>query len=296
MSLGGGAAVRRLLQFDAEGEDLLVTEARAALTRVLSPGWLLGAHAAFYDVGQRADSLEDARDFRSLAPGARLIAPLGPGRLALGAGWRWFVFKPAPSLDFHGPTLSLGYRRNPVFTLDGEAEWDYGFGTALEQRRFPLQPCRGRRRACGGATALARRDHFLSFDADVTRTADELLGAGISVQNNRSDRFGESLWRFAGHLRVVWLLPLDLSLAARAELVVTRYQDAVAGRARQRQRRVRHHRRRGPQQPARRPVPPAGRRARRPACATRCTRRRRARGRSDSRASWACCTWRWPGR
>lgn len=226
-SLGAGLAVRRLLQADAQGEDLLVSEARAALSRLLAPSWALGAQASLYDVGQRADSLEEARDFRSISPGARLLGPLGAGRFSLGAGWRWFRFKPAPSLDFAGPTVSLGYRRNPVFTLDGAAEWDWGLGTALEQRRFDPQPCSDAT-ACAGAAQTQRQDRFVTLDADLTRTGDQLVGAGLSLQNNRSNQFGENLWRLAAHLRLVWLLPLDLSLAARGELVLTRYDDAVA--------------------------------------------------------------------
>jgi hypothetical protein len=225
VSAGGGLAGRRLVDPDAQGEDLLVTEGRAALSRALAAGWLLGAQTSYYDVGQRADSLEEARDFRSLAPGARLVGPLLRGRFSLGAGWRWFQFKPAPILDFAGPTLSLGYRRNPVFTLDGAAEWDWGVGGGVERRGFLGLDCADAA-ACAGQPAR-RRDHFFMFDADVTRTGDQLIGAGISLHANRSNWAGESLWRLAAHLRLVWLLPLDLSLAARGELVFTRYDDAV---------------------------------------------------------------------
>jgi hypothetical protein len=225
-SAGGGLAGRRLVDPAAQGEDLLVTEGRTALSRSLAQGWLLGAQAGYYDVNQRADSLEDARDFRSLSPGARLWGPLLGGRFSLGAGWRWFQFKPAPSLDFMGPTLALGFRRNPVFTIDGAAEWDWGVSAAVERRGFAGLDCSDPA-ACNGQPAQ-RRDHFFMFDADVTRTGDQLIGAGVSVHDNRSNWAGESLWRLAAHLRLVWLLPLQLSLAARGELVFTRYDDAVA--------------------------------------------------------------------
>jgi hypothetical protein len=225
-SAGGGLAVRRLLQPDAQGDDLLVSEGRAALTWWLVQTWYLGAHAAIYDVGQRADSLVEARDFRSIAPGMRISGPLGPARFSVGGGWRWFHFKPEPSLDFEGPTASLGYRHNPVFTLDGAAEWEWGLGAATEQRRFAALACDPA--DCSGAPARQRHDQFYSFDADVTRTGDQLLGLGLSVQINQSNQLGENLWRLATHLRLVWLLPLELSLAARGELVLTRYDDAVA--------------------------------------------------------------------
>jgi hypothetical protein len=227
LSLGGGVAARRLVQVEAQGEDLLVTEGRAALSRALAEGWYLGLQAALYDVAQRADSLEDARDFRSVSPGARLLAPLGVGRLSLGVGWRWFTFKPAESLDFAGPTLALGYRRASGFAVDGAAEWDWAVGATAEQRRFAEQACAATA-TCAAGVPTQRQDRFFTFDAEVTRTGDQLLGAGVSVHSNRSNFVGESLWRLGTHLRLVWLLPLDLSFAARGELVLTRYDDAVA--------------------------------------------------------------------
>ena len=63
--------------------------------------------------------------------------------------------------------------------------------------------------------------------AEVNRTGDALLGAGLAGQLNDSNSYGESLLRGAVYLRGVLLLPWQLSLAARAELVATRYADAV---------------------------------------------------------------------
>jgi hypothetical protein len=222
LSLGGGLALRRLMRPEAEGEDMVITDARATVAYAVTDAWMLGATGAYYDVIQRADSLAEARDFRSVAPGLRLYGPAARGRVALGGGWRWFQFKPEPALDFAGPTASLGYRRTFVSESEAAAEWDWGLGASLEQRLFPAQPC-----PAATACVAARRDRFVALDADVTRTADQLVGGGLSLQHNASNSYGEGLWRLLAHVRLVWLLPLEFSVAARAELVATRYDDHV---------------------------------------------------------------------
>jgi len=53
------------------------------------------------------------------------------------------------------------------------------------------------------------------------------MGAGVAVHANLSNSFGERLVRGLVHLRAVVLLPADLSLSGRAELVVARYLDGL---------------------------------------------------------------------
>lgn len=226
LSAGGGAAVRRLLRPEVQGEDLLVSEARAALSFVMFDGWILSGQGTVYDVLQRTDALEDARDFRSSSPSLRLTGSVGKGRVHAAVGWRWFAYKPFPAYDFTAPTASVGYRHSAVAGLDGGADWDWGLGLGVEQRRFGAIAC-APNSGCPGDRLLSRRDPFVSFDADVTRTSDQLLGLGVAVQNNRSEKYGESLTRLAVHLRSVFVLPLEFSLAARAEVVLTSYADAV---------------------------------------------------------------------
>jgi hypothetical protein len=224
LSLSGGLAARRLTVPSAQPEDLLIGDGHFALS-LLGQRWTLAAVGSAYDVIQRADTIEEARDFRSLSAGARAIAQFGQNRFFATAGWRWFVFKPDRTFDFAGPTGTVGYRRTPLFTLDGRAEWEYGVQASIESRRFPAGYCPTL--PCNPMTTLPREDRFGTVEADVTRTADHLIGFGLALQHNDSIRFGETLSRLVAHARLVLLFPWELSLAARAELVATRYEDSV---------------------------------------------------------------------
>jgi hypothetical protein len=221
-------AGKRFFQPEARSEDLLVTDARAGADAALGRRTRLGASLQLYDVFQRAQALPDARDFRSLAPALRLDRWLGPARLGLGAGWRWFVFKPERTFDFSGPTAFAGYRQGVAPAL-GEpgAEWDWGLSAAFESRRYTSVRCASPSPCPPPPPGPERSDGFLTLAADVNRTGDALLGAGAVFQWNESNSYGESLQRLVLHLRVVVLLPLQLSLAGRAELAASRYAEAV---------------------------------------------------------------------
>lgn len=227
LSLGGGLAARKLADPGAIGEDLLIGDGHAGAAFTLSDHFSLGAAAAYYDVAQRADTIEDARDFRSVAPSARVMARFGRSRVQLGGGWRWFTFKPARELDFAGPTASLGYAFDPTFSLDGGADWEASVGGSLEERRFPSVACAANQAGCPSAGVSTRLDRFYAFDGEVTRTSETLVGLGLGVQHNDSDLVGQSLWRLLVRLRLVLLLPWDFSFTARGELVLTSYSDAV---------------------------------------------------------------------
>src|SRR5436190_15630220 len=67
-SLGGGLAGKRFLSEEARGEDVLVGEGRVGATVALGARTALGLQAAYYEIFQRAEAVEEARDFRSLLP------------------------------------------------------------------------------------------------------------------------------------------------------------------------------------------------------------------------------------
>jgi hypothetical protein len=229
LSLAAEAAGRRFVQRQAQREDLLVLDARGGGELALGARTRLSLAAHHYDVFQRARRLPDARDFRSTSPSLRLQQALGPARLAAGGGWRWFAFKPERAFDFSGPSVFLDYRQGlaPALGEDG-AEWDWGAAAAFEGRRFASIRCPSPSSPCPAVPpGPTRRDSFLSLAVDASRTGDALLGAGAAVQLNDSNSYGESLARLAVHLRAVVLLPWQLSLAGRAELVASRYADAV---------------------------------------------------------------------
>jgi hypothetical protein len=100
-------------------------------------------------------------------------------------------------------------------------------GLGLEDRRFQVARCPSLELCPGPPGAGRRRDRFWTARAEVTRTGALLLGAGLLLGVNDSNSYGESLQRLIGSLRGVVLLPWQLSLSARAELVATRYREAV---------------------------------------------------------------------
>jgi hypothetical protein len=229
LSFSGGLAGKRFLLAGAQPEDLVIAEARAGANLPLGRRWDLGLGAGYYDVFQRADGLGDARDFRSVTPSLRLGHDLGSASLGLAGGWRWFRFKPDPAFDFHGPTVVAGYRH----TLAGDpaeasaAQWDLSAGLSLEDRRFFAGRCLSLQSCPPPPGTALRRDRFWAGHLDVSRTGALLLGGGLVLGVNRSNSYGESLWRLAASGRAVALLPWRLSLSARAELVATRYEDSV---------------------------------------------------------------------
>ena len=229
LSLSGGLAAKRFLLPDAQPEDVVIAEARAAAAVALGGSWELGMGLGYYDVFQRADGLGDARDFQSVTPSFRLSHDLSNGSLVLGGGWRWFRFKPEPAFDFRGPTVLAGYRHTLAGVEEdpGAAQWDLSAGVSLEDRRFLAGRCLSLQSCPPPPGTEPRRDQFLAGHLDVNRTGALLLGGGVVLGVNRSNSYGESLWRLAASGRAVALLPWRLSLSARAELVATRYQDSV---------------------------------------------------------------------
>jgi hypothetical protein len=234
VALTAGLAGKRFLSQSARPEDLAIAEARLSTNYRPVAGWGVGLGAGYYDVYQRADALGDARDFRSLSPTVRLEHVRDSAGFALTAGWRWFTFKPERAFDFSGPSLVLGYRQtlmaapaDPELPAAVGAQWDLAASVSLEQRAFAVGRCPTLESCPAPADAELRRDRFWAGQLDLTRVGSVLLGAGLLLGINNSNSYGESLARLAGSARAVVLLPWQLSLAARAELVATRYRESV---------------------------------------------------------------------
>jgi len=193
-----------------------------------SAGLLLSDYEAFQE------RVAGARDFRSLAPALRLSQRLGSGQLSLGAGYRWFFFKPEPAFDFDGFRGFITHRHLLLGEDDPEtgalgAEWDLSATGSVEQRRFDILRCVEGAQACPPDPPQGRRrDLLTSFGLAATRTTDFLVGAGAAVYVNGSNSFGDGLLRLAFHLKGAHLLPLELTFAWRAELLVTSYEQPLA--------------------------------------------------------------------
>jgi len=220
----GMAGGKRFLRSEAQAEDAIVVEASGAWNVRVSDRTALGLVGAYADVFQRRGL--EARDYTSLLPALRLEQGVGEGgSLTAGVGYRWFAYAPNADFDFQGPSAYALYRHfSPG--ASGAADWEWSGGASGELRNFTGNRCL--EDACPGPMeAGARRDQFWAVHAQVTRTGTFLSGAGLAVHGNASNSFGEPLLRGLLHVRAVVLLPLQLSLSARAELVVARYLDAL---------------------------------------------------------------------
>lgn len=228
LALSGGVAAKMFLREPARPEDVIVADARGSYAIGLGEQTNLVLTGTYYDVFQRGETVRDARDFRSVTPALRLERALGAGRVLAGGGYRWFLFKPERNFDFSGPSAFLGYR-HAWLAVPGEtsADWEWGVGASLEARRFAGPRCLGPGACPPPPPLTTRADRFLVAHTEITRTGDALLGAGVALHANRSNSFGETLTRLLVHARAVVLLPWELSLSARAELVATDYADPV---------------------------------------------------------------------
>jgi hypothetical protein len=228
LSLGGSLGGKLFTSPAAHPENVLVAQASASWSLPLAEHTSLALASAYYDVWQAHErSAVGARDFRSIAPTVRADQRLGvSGLITAGAGYRWFAFKPDPDFDFGAPTAFVAYHHLWPGSPDGGADWELTSGASLELRRFSSRACTDL--DCPGpATQPVRRDQFWVGHIEATRTGAFLLGGGGAVHGNASNSYGEPLLRGLVHARAVFLLPWAVSLSARAELVATKYEDAI---------------------------------------------------------------------
>ena len=228
LSVAVEGAGKRFLDPVVQDEDLLVVDGRFAADFALGERNRLALQLAHYDAFQRASVLPEARDFRSTAPSLRFEHRRDRARFSGGAGWRWFVFKPERSYDFQAPTAFLSYWQSMSPPLEEPgAEWDWRLTASFEGRRFRSRRCvhgcrlsaHGPRRSPHGP--LLRRDrrgqpHGGCWWAPVWPGSSTIRTATARAWCAWPPTCGGVL-----------LLPWELSLAARAELVATRYADAV---------------------------------------------------------------------
>jgi hypothetical protein len=225
----------------ARNENVYVVDNAGAWRIATDPRGKIGVGLNYYEATQAGTPTERAlsgvaRDFRSIVPTLRLARSLADSHtVGLAAGYRWFVYKPLHDYDFRAPVVAVEYRFSRE-TEDGTADWDLMATAGLELRRFAggrvvndPQPC-GTSQTClpifdpGGAR---HQDQFITGEVSVTRTGRVLVGAGYAIQWNRSNSLSESLVRHVGIVRLTAPLPLDIYLAARAELVYATYPDGI---------------------------------------------------------------------
>jgi hypothetical protein len=226
VSLSAGVAGKAFTHEDARGENVVVTEAAASYGGALANRVRLTLSASYYDVFQQRRP--EARDFRSIAPFARFELAVGEGgTLGAGGGYRLFTYKPDSSFDFQGPTGVIDYRHLWAGANPEAADWELSTVVSLEARTFSGIRCTSVEMCPGPADAGRRRDRFAVAQVEVTRAGGFLVAAGLSGHLNASNSYGESLVRGLVHARAVVLLPFELSLSGRGELVFTRYRERV---------------------------------------------------------------------
>ena len=236
LSVSAKAAGRGYASQGARPEGVGIVQGAGSLLHAVGASTRFMATSTYYEAFQGARP--DSRDFRSVSPSLSLVQDVGPGRLVLGGGYRWFAFKPSPALDFSGATVAASYRLDlspaddettAVYGQgDAPADWELVAAVAHERRGFTSVRC-FEGEDCPPLTPRGlREDTFTQVGLDVLRTTSHLLGVGGAWQMNTSNSYGDGLVRGLAHIEATFLLPLSLSLATRAELNWTRYDQSVS--------------------------------------------------------------------
>jgi len=226
LALSGALGGKWFADSGARADNVLVVQAAASDGVRLGQRTQAALTGAYYDVYQRRSF--DIPDFRSTAPSLRLDQGLGKSVLAsLGAGYRWFTFKPDHTYSFTAPTLFVTIRHAlPGDLLTGGADWEWSAGGSVEVRDFMGPACTST--GCTDTPSSPRHgDRFWIGHAEWSRTGSWLLGSGAALHLNQSNSYGEALVRGLLHVRVVIPLPWELSLSARGEVVASRYADPL---------------------------------------------------------------------
>lgn len=225
--LNGSAAGKSFARSETRDENVGILQGSGSLSLRLSDALALSLGAIHYDAFQKR--VTTSRDFRSTSPSLRLELSWGVARLFAGGGYRWFTYKPEPDFDFTGPNALAGVRLAMTDQQEeGDAvDWDVSLHSAIESRNFSGQRCPNLD-GCATDESLGRRaDQFLTAQAEVTRTGAHLTSVGLAGHVNASNTYGQSLRRLIVFARVGFLLPWQVSLAARGDLVLTHYDQRL---------------------------------------------------------------------
>jgi hypothetical protein len=233
----------------ARGEDVAIAETSALWRAALGQSAALSASGTYYEAFQRPvmdpDYVSERRDFRSLTGTLRLSRAIADHvELGGGGGYRLFSYKADRSYDFQSPSAHLDVRWAREAD-DGAADWEATARASYERRAFAGKALLGVVTGCPMSQACVfttspdgRVDHLFTAAADVARTGAVLVGGGYAAHLNRSTSFGETVTRHFLTARFAAELPLGFAVAARVEVLLARYADAivvaqsdVAGRA-----------------------------------------------------------------
>ncbi|MGM0559203.1 MAG: hypothetical protein ACQEVA_22650 [Myxococcota bacterium] len=177
------------LYLDTSEADALLTQAVGSYRHRAGKKLWWGVAADVKDRTERFSRF----DYNRGGAQAFLASALGPWRLRASGGWRYFAFKPAPSLSSRGPQLGAGLR---YFLSE---HWALDADYAVSLRRFD--------RSIDEDNVLntrPRRDVFHFAEAGVSYRQDIIFEASYILSINESSIDAQSLTRHR----------LDVSLTA----------------------------------------------------------------------------------
>jgi hypothetical protein len=204
----------------AGSADALLTSLDARWRQRLSDTFGLRFQANFKDRLERTSRQDYSRG------GARtaLQADFGDVDARLGAGWRYFAFRPNPASSSHGPHMSASVGVQVSDPIRLNAYYDLS-RRIFDSVRFVLDPDGDvvQRDPSG----QERRDWLHVLRLGGTYRGPLILEAAYVLLMNRSNSYGQGLVRHGAELDVTAPLPWRLYLSGRLRLQWTRYEDPI---------------------------------------------------------------------
>ncbi|GEM_PF-1969517 len=151
-------------------------------------------------------------------------ADFGDVSTSLGAGWRYFAFRPNPSSSSHGPhlTASVGVQVADPVRVRGSYDLSRRI---FDSVRFVLDPSADVVER--DTTGRERRDWLHVLRLGGTYRGPLILEAAYVLLMNRSNSYGQGLVRHGAEVDVTAPLPWRLYLSGRLRLQWTQYEDPI---------------------------------------------------------------------
>ncbi len=187
----------------------------------------LGIAGEYYDAWQWIDCKDSSdsschRDFRSLEARPSLAVRAGPFALTAGAGGRLFTWKPDEAFSFAAPHVFGAIALRWTSGSDGENEWTLSTSGRMEWRYY-VGPALVAADDPGSALEPRRFDRDLFWTVGLNFAGDLLGGAFYSLDDDRSNSFGQSFLRHIVGFSLGFELPGQVVATLRAQLVFANY-------------------------------------------------------------------------
>ncbi len=229
---------------EAQSENVAVASADGGYTWALASRPLTlalrGSHynASNYEVLGEGRPVPGRTFAASSVEGVATLVGHKGQRLGVGAGYRWFDYKPDADFDWHGPSVSLAFQSsiwlgNPevepdVASIDVAASYrldhrDYQ-GLAFRNQCLEGEPLEPR---CSIPTTTGRTDLMHVITAELAYTGDRIYSVRYQAQVNDSNSFTQSFVRNRVDLGVTTELGAGVFLTARGTVQFNVFLDSV---------------------------------------------------------------------